>query len=545
MVRHPHFTQPIFVRFPRPAVLRGREGVERFPPGAGAARSPRRWPASCAQLDRRDRRPTRCAPLVEGRREDDVRRALARHAPDPAGRRARLLHRAAGPAGRAARCVDAARSTVRPVPSGADPYQLAPAPVRRLPRRTRCSHSPTRETRPPRRPPPRLPPVPPPDPARASTSGKPTSPTRSGGAVDGVIAARPDVGHRRRRPVPLGPAHQRRDRVRLPAVPAAARGAARTRPSSSIAGNHDTPALLRDRVASSGCSRSSGVDVAADEAAAARLTRRSTSSVLAVPHQALVEPRAARAPARGRRAAPGAGAARRGRGPLPVRPAGASSTAAPLVTPEELAPGGWSYVALGHYHVQHQVAPRVWYSGALEYVSTNTWGELADEAASTASPARAGCWSTSRPATVTPQPVPLARRVIDLPPLDATGRTRRELDAADRATGVAAVPGRHRRPDRAAGGARRAAPRRRGSSTTPPIRACKAEALHFQLDLRRPEPHRETGVGRAGPAADPARDGARTTWSGGALPARDRPRAPSCARGVELMDAGRARAAEG
>jgi hypothetical protein len=31
MVRHPHFTQPVFVRFPRPAVLSGREGVERFP----------------------------------------------------------------------------------------------------------------------------------------------------------------------------------------------------------------------------------------------------------------------------------------------------------------------------------------------------------------------------------------------------------------------------------------------------------------------------------------------------------------------------------
>jgi uncharacterized protein len=31
MVRHPHFGQPIFVRFPRPAVLTGREGVERFP----------------------------------------------------------------------------------------------------------------------------------------------------------------------------------------------------------------------------------------------------------------------------------------------------------------------------------------------------------------------------------------------------------------------------------------------------------------------------------------------------------------------------------
>lgn len=32
MVRHPHFTQPVFVRFPRPASLSGREGVERFPP---------------------------------------------------------------------------------------------------------------------------------------------------------------------------------------------------------------------------------------------------------------------------------------------------------------------------------------------------------------------------------------------------------------------------------------------------------------------------------------------------------------------------------
>jgi uncharacterized protein len=31
MVRHPHFTQPIFVRFPRPAVMLGREGAERYP----------------------------------------------------------------------------------------------------------------------------------------------------------------------------------------------------------------------------------------------------------------------------------------------------------------------------------------------------------------------------------------------------------------------------------------------------------------------------------------------------------------------------------
>ena len=34
MVRHPHFAQPVFVRFPRPAVMSGREGVERFPQAA-------------------------------------------------------------------------------------------------------------------------------------------------------------------------------------------------------------------------------------------------------------------------------------------------------------------------------------------------------------------------------------------------------------------------------------------------------------------------------------------------------------------------------
>ncbi len=37
MVRHPHFTQPIFVTFPRPAVLRGRDGAERYPQAADVA----------------------------------------------------------------------------------------------------------------------------------------------------------------------------------------------------------------------------------------------------------------------------------------------------------------------------------------------------------------------------------------------------------------------------------------------------------------------------------------------------------------------------
>jgi DNA helicase HerA-like ATPase len=75
MVRHPHFTQPIFVRFPRPAVLGSREGMERFPPAPDLP-----FPDAVArQLRALDRRVGADAvrALVDGRREEDVRRALA------------------------------------------------------------------------------------------------------------------------------------------------------------------------------------------------------------------------------------------------------------------------------------------------------------------------------------------------------------------------------------------------------------------------------------------------------------------------------------
>jgi len=74
MVRHPHFTQPIFVRFPRPAVLGGREGIERFPPAPELPFAD----AVARQLRLLDRRVSVDAvhALVDGRREDDIRRAL-------------------------------------------------------------------------------------------------------------------------------------------------------------------------------------------------------------------------------------------------------------------------------------------------------------------------------------------------------------------------------------------------------------------------------------------------------------------------------------
>ena len=76
MVRHPHFTQPVFLRFPRPCVLSGREGVERFPPAPDLPFDE----AVARQLRSMDPGiPTdRVRAIVDGRREDDVRRALAR-----------------------------------------------------------------------------------------------------------------------------------------------------------------------------------------------------------------------------------------------------------------------------------------------------------------------------------------------------------------------------------------------------------------------------------------------------------------------------------
>ncbi len=75
MVRHPHFTQPVFVRFPRPASLSGREGLERFPPEPDLPFAD----AVVRRLKAID--PTIAGEAVraaiEGRPEPEVRRALS------------------------------------------------------------------------------------------------------------------------------------------------------------------------------------------------------------------------------------------------------------------------------------------------------------------------------------------------------------------------------------------------------------------------------------------------------------------------------------
>ncbi|HEX5004021.1 MAG TPA: hypothetical protein VFV65_01830, partial [Gemmatimonadales bacterium] len=118
MVRHPHFTQPVFLRFPRPCVLSGREGVERFPPSPDLPFDE----AVARQLRALDPKVTtdRVRALVDGRREDDVRRALARTRqgrPDDV-----LAYFSAALGRRVEPEIAGRRSGVLPLRGAADPY---------------------------------------------------------------------------------------------------------------------------------------------------------------------------------------------------------------------------------------------------------------------------------------------------------------------------------------------------------------------------------------------------------------------------------------
>jgi len=309
-------------------------------------------------------------------------------------------------------------------------------------------------------------------------------------AVDGVIAAAPDLVvvagdlFHSVRPTNAAIVFAFRQMQRLrEALPGA--------PIVLVAGNHDTPrsvetgSILR-------LFEELGVDVAADQARRLVYPKLDVA-VLAVPHQALVSERPPLRPegSEGRQLLVLHGEIE---GVFPFDRSSVEYGGA-VIGLNELAPTEWSYVALGHYHVRHQVAPRAWYAGALEYVSPNLWGELADEAHHGH---RTKGWLLVDldAGTVAPQPIEPARAILDLPPIPGEGMAAAALDRliADR---LAEVPGgiadkilRLRVYD---------VPRHIGRELDhTAIRGFKAEALHFHLDVRRPEIQRAVGVGAPG-----------------------------------------------
>ena len=347
-------------------------------------------------------------------------------------------------------------------------------------------------------------------------------------AVDGVIAARPEIVvvagdlFHTVRPTNAAIVFAFRQFQRL-------REALPESPIVLIAGNHDTPrssetgSILR-------LFTELGVTVAIDEPRRAVFPELDLA-VLAVPHQALLAPERPLLRPEGDSSRQVMVLHAEVEGVFPFDRSGLEYGGA-AVARRDLHLDEWTYVALGHYHVQHAVGPRAWYAGSLDYVSPNIWGELADDQAHGLE-GKGWLLVDLDGGTTERHPVPAARAVLDLEPVHAEGLGAPEVDRliADRVTGV---PGGVR--DRIVRVRVYDVPRhvaRELDHAT--IRALKADALHFHLDLRRPETERVLGVGSPGRrqtlpelvAAYLAR------WP---LPA-DVDRETFVRRGVELMDA--------
>jgi hypothetical protein len=309
-------------------------------------------------------------------------------------------------------------------------------------------------------------------------------------AVDGVIAARPDAViiagdlFHAVRPTNTAIVFAFRQLQRLvDALPDA--------PVVLIAGNHDTP-RSSETGSILGLFADIGVHVATTQA------RRwsfldGALSVLAVPHAALVEEKPLLRPE---------GNARHqvlvlhGEAQGVLSPeASALEYGGLVIRPEDARPDLWTYTAWGHYHVQRQVAPRAWYAGSLEYVSTNIWGELHEQQALGVA-GKGWLLVDLDTGLVTPQPIVPPRRVLDLPPVDG-----HDLDAATLdgmlAARVAAAPGGIA--DAVVRVVMRGVPRHVARQLDhAKIRQWKADALHFHLDVRRPDAAPRTASGAAG-----------------------------------------------
>lgn len=165
------------------------------------------------------------------------------------------------------------------------------------------------------------------------------------------------------------------------------------------------------------------------------------------------------------------------------------------VDPAALTGQPWSYVALGHYHVQHEVAPRVWYAGAIDYTSSNIWGELADEARLGLS-GKGWLVADLEAGTVTRHAIPPARTVYDAPVIEGHDLPASEVDRQI-VEALAEVPG--GLADSIVRLIVRDIPREVSRELDHArIRSFKAHALHLQLNLELPVSARSVGVDATG-----------------------------------------------
>lgn len=162
---------------------------------------------------------------------------------------------------------------------------------------------------------------------------------------------------------------------------------------------------------------------------------------------------------------------------------------------EEVTRTGWDYVALGHYHVYKRIADHVYYSGSLEYTSTNPWGELAEEKAAKL-PGKGMIERDLSTGKQTFHPLPASRPVLDLPPLEGRGMSAADLDAAIQSA-AARIPGGI--DGKVVRLLARNVPRHIARELDhKALRELQRRALHFHLDMRRPEMVRRQASGSPG-----------------------------------------------
>jgi DNA repair protein SbcD/Mre11 len=165
------------------------------------------------------------------------------------------------------------------------------------------------------------------------------------------------------------------------------------------------------------------------------------------------------------------------------------------LTLEEIGPDRWSYVALGHYHVYHKVAPNAYYSGSLEYASTNVWGEV-DEEIELGIDGKGFIEQDLDSGAHRFHPVSPARRVINLPELSGAGLSADDLNVAIRRAVDACEGGIDDRIVRLV--VRDVSRYVLRDLDHKSIREYKRRALHFLLDARRPQTLRTEASGAPG-----------------------------------------------
>jgi hypothetical protein len=162
---------------------------------------------------------------------------------------------------------------------------------------------------------------------------------------------------------------------------------------------------------------------------------------------------------------------------------------------EELNAARWDYIALGHYHVYRRLAPNQFYSGSLDYTSTNTWGERIEEEMAGV-PGKGIIEHDLETGAHTFHHLPPSRDFVDLPMVSARGLTTDEVNGRIAEVVEGCDGGID---DRVVRLVVRDLPRHITRQLDHrQLREFRRRALHFHLDTRRPEIIRSVGHGAPG-----------------------------------------------